>query len=174
MKIGGKQIALFVLAVILLVVGYKHEELAALWKGNTTIISTPTPSISPGEDVKDAFISTSLPFDSNRLERDRARAKTKELYQTITTDTNAADSTVSDAYNKIILLTTQAEQESKVESLIREKGFADAYACFSDLGEIDVLIKAETLTETQVTQIADIIVRYTGLDYSTIHVRKVA
>lgn len=176
MKIGTKQIALLAVAVALLVVGYKHEELANLWKGNAVVETTPSPGIgvNPGEDAQDAFVNTGLPFDSNRLERDSARAKTKEIFQAIVTDANATESTKTDAYESIVTLTLQAEQESKVEGLIREKGFTDAYACFSDLGEIDVLVKAESLNETQVTQIADIIVRHTGLDYWAIHIRKVA
>ncbi len=177
MKIGTKQIALLAVAVTLLVVGYKHEELSNLWKGNTAAEATSTPESSAGggeEDTQDVFVNTGLPFDANRLDRDSARAKTKETYAAITTAENASDTTKMEAYDKIIDLTQQAEQEIKVEGLIREKGFTDAYACFSDLGEMDVLIKTTELTETQVTQIADIIVRYTGLDYSAIHIRKVA
>lgn len=166
MKIGAKQITLFVVAALLIVVGFKHESLNALWK---------EPTASPTDDgVKDVFVSTGLPFDSKRLERDSARTKIKEQYQMITMDTHATDAAVTQAYDRIILLTQQAEQETKIEGLIREKGFSDAYVCFSDLGEIDVLIKSDALTEQQVTQVADIIARHTGLEYSAIHVRKVA
>ena len=172
MKIGTKQVALLVVAAALLLVGYNHEALANLWKGNTVEEATPSPSTE--QEAQDAFVNNSLPFDKNRLERDTARGKAKEAYEAIAADSNASNITKAEAYENIMQLTQQAEQETQIEGLIREKGFADAYACFSDLGEIDVLIKAKSLNEIQVTQVADIIVRHTGLDYSVIHIRKVA
>lgn len=184
MKIGTKQIALFAVALTLLVVGYKHEELATLWKGNAVVEATPMPSgpVQQGDqsntqgdgDTQDVFVHSSLPFATNRLERDSARAKTKETYEGIVSDQNASENTRTEAYDKLMELAQQAESETKVEGLIREKGFADAFVCFSALGELDILVKAEQLTEIQVAQIADIIVRYTNLDYSAIHIRKVA
>ena len=172
MKIGTKQVALLAVAVALLVVGYKHEALANLWKGNTVVETTPGPTTD--QNVQDAFVNMSLPFDKNRLERDAARGKAKEAYEAIAADVNASNATKTEAYESIMQLTQQTERETKLEGLIREKGFEDAYVCFSDLGEIDVLVKAKSLDEMQVTQVADMIVRYTGLDYSVIHIRKVA
>lgn len=180
MKIGTRQIALFVVALTLLVVGYKHEELATLWKGNAVVEATPTPITSgangdtPSGDTQNVFVNSSLPFATNRLERDSARAKTQETYESIVSDQNASEDTKAAAYDNLMELAQQAESETKVEGLIREKGFADAFVCFSVLGELDVLVKTESLTETQVAQIADIIVRYTNLEYSAIHIRKVA
>lgn len=184
MKIGTKQILLFVVALTLLVVGYKHEELANLWSDKKVLDTTPTPGSTAASDntqsddtqngAQDVFVNSTLPFATNRLERDSARAKAQETYESIVADQNASEDTKAEAYNQLLTSAQQAESESKVEGLIREKGFKDAFVCFSALGELDVLVKAETLTEIQVAQIADIIVRYTDLDYSAIHIRKVA
>ena len=53
------------------------------------------------------------------------------------------------------------EKELTVESLLKAKGFADA-AVTLHRGAVNVILSAESLTEEQVAQVLDIVMRETG------------
>lgn len=180
MKVGTKQIILLVMAVALIAVGFKYNDITGFLKGNTAPAQG-NPQETGGKDKegegaeeKDAFVPSSLFFASKRLDRDTARSKTKETYDNITKDGNVTEAAKTEAYNKIMELAKMSESETQVEGLIRDKGFKDAYVCYSDIGELEVQVNTDTLTEEQVVQITDILIRYTDVDYSGIHIRKVA
>ena len=182
MKTGTKQVVLFIFAISLIFIGYKHAEILSFFKGEPTLDSsgniqssgnnTPMPPESTGD--KSASASAALHFSNSRLERDVARSRAKEALEGITKDSVATAEIKNSAYEKIIQMTEFSVSETKIESLVREKGFSDAYACFNEIGEIDVLVKTDSLSEEQVAQIADIILRHSNLDYKDIHIRKVA
>jgi len=174
MKIGTKQIILFVIALGLITVGFKHTEIMNYINGrevsNQTEDNDKEDEVSGASDVNGA--PAGLAFSAKRLERDTARGKTKEIYENITKDSNAAEQTKSEAYKKIVELAETVENESKAESMIREKGFVDGFLWLSEKGELEVMIKTETLNEEQVVQITDVIMRYLDVEYSDIHIRK--
>ncbi len=172
MKVGTKHIILFVLAISLIAVGYMRNEIIGFFKGDPDTSEVNKDKNDDGSE--DALSTNTLYFSSNRLERDTSRGKVKETYENITKDTNAGEDVKTEAYEKIMKLAETAECETKIEGLIREKGFSDAYVCFNDQGEVDIMIKAENLTQEQVTQVADIVIRYSEADFSDIHIRNVA
>ena len=53
------------------------------------------------------------------------------------------------------------EKEMTIESLLKAKGFADAAVTLHS-GSINVILSAESLSEEQVAQVLDIILRETG------------
>jgi len=168
MKIGKKHIILFILAVSLLIIGYKYTEIKNLING------PPDGDVSAGTVTPRNDTQSSMYFSKNRLERDTLRSKTKEIYELITKDKNTAPELKNEVYEKIISLSELSMLEIKIEGLIREKGYNDAFAVFNDSGEIDVLVKSPSLESAQVAQIADIIIRQSGLEYKNIHIRRVA
>ena len=170
MKIGTKHIVLFVVALSFVVIGYKYNDIANLLNSNTGI-NSPGSTDSEGDDAEDVFVESMLYFSENRLERDTNRGRIKETLEAITKDENASGEVKAEAYEKIIDLGELKSIETNIEGLIREKGFADAYACFSDHGEMDVLIKTDSLTEEQVVRVTDIIIRHSNLEYKDIHIR---
>ena len=189
MKIGKKHIILFVIAIALLIVGYKYNEFADILNGGSNQEAFGGTAGATGNKTDgnvgnnvgantntntDANTQSTLYFSKNRLDRDVARSKTKETFEVITKDEKANPNLKSEAYEKIITMAEAAALETKIEGLIREKGFNDAFVEFNEQGDADVLINAPSLNEQQVTQITDIIVRQSELDYKNIYIRRVA
>ena len=105
--------------------------------------------------------STSLGFfASYREERDNVR--TQELaYLDAIVSQGADEATLSDAQRQKLDLINCMELELTVENLVRGKGFEDAIVSMH-AGSVNVIVGAETLSDEQVAQILDIVLRETG------------
>ena len=99
-------------------------------------------------------------FAAYRDERDSVR--TQELAYLDAIVAQGADSeTLSDAQQQKLELVNAMETELTVENLVRAKGFSDVIVSFHK-GNISVVVGAETLSDEQVAQILDIVLRETG------------
>ena len=72
------------------------------------------------------------------------------------------ESQKQDAVNGMIELTQISEKETSAEILLEAKGFTGAVVSISD-NMVDVVVGGETLTDAQLAQIEDIIIRKTGV-----------
>lgn len=122
-----------------------------------------TPAQANAEDVSQASSSGVVQmgfFDSFRSERDTAR--TQEIAYIDSIIEQGADAeTMADAQQQKLSIVDGMEKEMTIESLLKAKGFADA-AVTLHAGSVNVILSAETLSEEQVAQVFDIIVRETG------------
>ena len=99
-------------------------------------------------------------FDSFRSERDAAR--TQEIAYIDSIIEQGADAeTMADAQQQKLSIVDNMEKEMTIESLLKAKGFADA-AVTLHAGSVNVILSAEALSDEQVAQVLDIIVRETG------------
>lgn len=99
-------------------------------------------------------------FESFRQERDATRAEEIEYLDTIV-EQGADEETLADAQQQKMTIVDNMEKEMTIESLLKAKGFTDAAVTLHD-GSINVVLQAETLTDEQVAQVLDIIIRETG------------
>ena len=65
-----------------------------------------------------------------------------------------------------------ADKEMKIEALIKKEGFEDVIAFFADDGSIDIIVKAPSLSQAQVSQITDIVTRHAGVELDKITVKQ--
>ena len=182
MKTKGK-ILLLVLAVTLIVVGFWYNDIVSFLSGGegdggnngsgggNSSSATSSPN-SDGEGSES--VDLSLYFSRNRIERNASRSRLRETLETVTRDESAPDDVKSEAHEKIILLARQANTENQLEGLIRQRGFADVFVSFSDIGELEVIVNADSLNEEQVVQISEIIRRNTGVEFKDMSIRHVA
>ena len=99
-------------------------------------------------------------FASYRDERDSVR--TQELAYLDAIVAQGADTeTLSDAQQQKLELVNAMETELTVENLVRAKGFSDVIVSIHK-GNVSVVVGAETLSDEQVAQILDIVLRETG------------
>ncbi len=99
-------------------------------------------------------------FAAYRDERDSVR--TQELAYLDAIVAQGADTeTLSDAQQQKLELVNAMETELTVENLVRAKGFSDVIVSIHK-GNISVVVSAETLSDEQVAQILDIVLRETG------------
>ena len=99
-------------------------------------------------------------FANYREERDSVR--TQELAYLDAIVAQGADAeTLADAQRSKLDLVNAMETELTVENLVRAKGFSDVIVSIHQ-GNVNVVVGADTLSDEQVAQILDIVLRETG------------
>ena len=128
---------------------------------------------NPGEAV---MVSNSISadyFSSAKLTREQTRAKNKETLLDIINDSSIASADKQSAIKQVARITKISEKESAAELMLQAKGFDDAMVSISE-GNADVVVSSEGLTEQQIAQIEDIVVRKTGIDAANIVITPVS
>ena len=99
-------------------------------------------------------------FDMYRSERDSVR--TQELaYLDAIVAQGGDEATLSEAQKQKMTLVDCMESELNTENLIRAKGFEEVIVSIHN-GSVNVIVDADALTDEQVAQILDIVLRQTG------------
>lgn len=99
-------------------------------------------------------------FANYREERDNVR--TQELAYLDAIVAQGADAeTLADAQRSKLDLVNAMETELTVENLVRAKGFSDVIVSIHQ-GNVNVVVGADSLSDEQVAQILDIVLRETG------------
>lgn len=124
----------------------------------------PIDSESVGEAV---LTNASITLSQAKLNREQTRSKAKEMLLEIINSESLSEDAKKDAVNKMISMTEQMEKETAAETQLAAKGFQDSIVSISE-DSVDVTISKESLTDTQRTQIEDIIMRKTGCELQNI------
>ncbi|MGN1014875.1 MAG: SpoIIIAH-like family protein [Butyricicoccus sp.] len=129
--------------------------------GTTAKDSAPT--------VSDTSTSEDDPFAEARLNRQTARDQALSILKETVSSDDATEQAKEEASKQISEIASNSVKESKIESLIQNKGYTDAVVYIED-GTIHACVKSEggKLSETDAAKIADIIVSETGADLSSI------
>lgn len=138
-----------------------------------------------GSDITDKDLETIQQtggfFAELRMERDKARSKQKDELASIVKATASADGTVAasaattslQAQEQLLDIIRRSEAESTIETLVKQIGFEDALAYMSETKNVDVLVKAESLSAQEVAQISDIVVRHADVTMDKVTVKNV-
>jgi len=110
-------------------------------------------------------------FVQAKLDRETIRSRQKEELQEITELKDAPKESVAKAHEEYLALIKRSEIEATIESLIRQRGFEDVVAILGTNGSVDLIVKADNLSQDQTAQISDIVVRHTGVGMDAIHIR---
>ncbi len=114
-----------------------------------------------GVQAVDSPVAGTDYFESFREERESVRAlELQYLDEIIATSASDAE-TLADAEAQKLSVIKNMEAEFTVENLVRAKGFRDAAVTFHS-GTVNVVVDADSLSEEQVAQILDIVLRETG------------
>ncbi len=109
-------------------------------------------------------------FIQAKLEREQARAKQKDMLTEMINNENLETAQKSEFAKNMLTLQERIEKETAAESMIKSKGFSEAYVRIDD-ETVDVVVdSAEQLTEKQAAQIEDIVKRKTGLPSDKIRI----
>lgn len=100
-------------------------------------------------------------FTELRLKRDNENAKTLPTYQTIIDDPNTAKEQKETMIQKFKTLTSNTENEKKIEAQLQGKGYEDSFCQIAE-AKVTVYVKAkENLTDKQAKEIKNIVVGFT-------------
>ena len=121
---------------------------------------------TPGEAVYTSTQAVSS-LSAVKLLKEQTRAKNKETLLEIINSTSLDESQKQDAVDGMIKITEISEKETAAEILLESKGFAGAVVSISG-NMADVVVSADTLTDAQLAQIEDIVIRKTGISAENI------
>ena len=123
------------------------------------------------EAVNTTTVETAY-FKQARANRETARAESLQTLQELVNDVNSSQAVIDDATQKILAVVQAGEQESKIESLVKAKGFADCVAYIEGVN-CNVVVQAETLTTAQVLQITEIITAQSAVKSENIKISSI-
>lgn len=108
-------------------------------------------------------------ISSAKKERNETREDAIEELEEIVKDAKSKDSVKTAAVEKLAVLTGRMESEASIEALLKAKGFSEVLAVIGD-SDINIIIKTDSLTESQTMQISDIATSQTGLSLDKVKI----
>ena len=106
--------------------------------------------------------STSQFIVSAKLEREQMRASNKQTLLDIINNVNISEAEKTAASEKMVAITTSSEKEVAAELMLEAKGFNNVIVSILN-DKVDVVVERESLTETEIAQIEDIVTRKTEI-----------
>ncbi|MDR1700489.1 MAG: SpoIIIAH-like family protein [Lachnoclostridium sp.] len=137
-----------------------QEEALAISEGAITDATEESSKDNAGEAVMVGNSVAGSYFESAKLSREQTRAKNKETLMQLANSKNATNKQKESAMNEIVNMTTISEKETATENLLAAKSFENVIVSIVE-DSVDVVVDAEELTEQQIAQIADIVMRKT-------------
>lgn len=133
------------------------------------------------EDKKDAQTNTEINeptkdngnyFVDTRLQKQKQRDETKETLQTSINSDKVTKEEKTKLTSQLSTLVTQVENENKIESLVKAKGFADCVV-FLDGEKANIVVKSDGLSAEQAAQIKDILLQNSKVAVENIRIVEV-
>lgn len=128
---------------------------------------------NPGEAVMVSNTIGADYFTNAKLNREQTRAKNKETLMEIVNNEALGSADKKAAVDEIAQITKYSEKESDAEILLEAKGFSGSMVSINE-GNVDVVVDATELTDSQMAQIVDIVKRKTGISAEKIVITPVS
>ncbi|MEA5084263.1 MAG: SpoIIIAH-like family protein [Lachnospiraceae bacterium] len=129
---------------------------------------------SPDDDTGAAIFvnateDTSTYFVQAKLDREQSRAKQKDMLTEMINNEKLDSNQKADFAAGMLELQQRIEKETAAETMIKAKGFNEAYVRIDD-ETVDVVVSSENLSDSQLAQIEDIVKRKTGVSADKIRI----
>lgn len=108
-----------------------------------------------------------------RIEREANRSEYTEDCMAIIENTESSQSDVLSAQDKILSVNSMIENEDALESALKNRGYEDVFVEFSDEGNVDVVLVAKNVSESEIETIATVIYSESGISSESLTVSSV-
>lgn len=112
---------------------------------------------------------TSNYFEETRIQRDRMYSETLETYQKLIDSNQTPVEQKAIAVQEVSNLTSKKNSIMIAENLVKNKGFKNV-VILENNGNVNVIVKATSLTQEQISQIQNIVERELNVDLSNISI----
>ena len=145
---------------------------------NYILYRSPADNLSPVDgdlgntDLNDTLNSdknTSDYFSQTALSRKQARDASLEILQAVAQSDSALPEAIEAALADIAQIAKDIENESKIETLIKAKGFTECIAVIND-NSATIIVKTDGLLASEVAQINEIVYEQAGILPSALHI----
>ena len=143
------------------------EETGALVENTPENIETVTENTVSETSVP--AVSDNQYFAESKLEREKMYSQMLESYQKIINNSQISDKQKAISQNEIKKINDTKNAIMISENLLKNKGFEDLII-FVNGDSISIVIKAKELTQEQIAQVQNIIVRELKADIENIHI----
>lgn len=134
---------------------------------NSQISGNNTSTETSAKATNDA--DSSKYFTESKLERENMYSEMLESYQSILANSDISAEQKSTSQKEISNINSQKNAIMIAENLIKNKGFSDV-VIFVNNESVSVVVKAETLNESEIAQIQSIIQRELNANVENIHI----
>ncbi len=143
------------------------------FKNNERIISESTRDVieSSGSTYVSGFFEEVDFFSQAKLDREISQSKTKVAIHDLLASSNITADLEDKVEEKLNRLVTVAEAETKIETLVNEKGYKEVFVAIGEDGSMDIVVNAPSLSQSEVSQIADIASRHANIPIQNIHIK---
>lgn len=107
--------------------------------------------------VSSASIANETYFTVAKLARTRSRDEAIDTVATILDNENLSEADKTEASSKALAISDIIETESRIENLVKAKGFTDCMAYLTETSA-NIVVKSDGLTQDEATQIKNIVV----------------
>jgi stage III sporulation protein AH len=114
------------------------------------------------QDTLDKDENTSDYFAQTVFSRQQARDEALEVLQAVATNSSALPEAVDAALADIAQIAKDIDSESKIETLVKAKGFEECIAVISG-GKATIIVQTDGLLASEVAQINDIVYSQSGI-----------
>jgi stage III sporulation protein AH len=114
------------------------------------------------QDTLDKDENTSDYFAQTVFSRQQARDEALEVLQAVATNSSALPEAVDAALADIAQIAKDIDSESKIETLVKAKGFEECIAVISE-DSATVIVKTDGLLASEVAQINEIVYEQSGI-----------
>ncbi len=124
-----------------------------------------------GEPSDDEVLSVGVNgyFSSAKANRELTRLESIELLKETIENVKSDEATKVAAVERLAILTKRSEDENAIETLVKAKDFSNVIAIIGD-NSVSVIVEGETLLDSEVQQIKDIVVGQTGISLEKIKI----
>lgn len=145
----------------------------AVYVDNMTGGAANTDETALAEDGSESSVADSDNdyFVQARIDKEAIRSKQKEELKELTSSTNTSDEIAAKAQQEFLDLVRRSEIEATIESLIKQRGIEDAVVIFCSTGTVDLVVKADSLSQSETAQLSDIVMRHAGVEMKDIHIK---
>lgn len=122
------------------------------------------------EKEKDVVKNNESAFEQAKIERDQMRSRSREQLEAAVA---ASSDTIvsSEAQQSLLELTETENLESKVESLLSQKGYKQTMVYIGTDDSMDIVVNSKNITSADAAGIADTASRHSGIDVSDIVIK---
>ena len=126
---------------------------------------------TPGEAVFTSTRAVST-LSAAKLLKEQTRARNKEALEEIMNNEILDSAQKEEAVANMVAMTDRSEKEMEAEILLSAKGFSETVVSIGE-NSVDVVVCADTLTDAQLAQIMDIVMRKTKVEAKNIIISQV-
>ena len=139
-------------------------------------ITPPAPFASDDtmEVVADATLVNAMVDDGTffvqaRLDREQSRARQREVLLELINNENITQEVRAQSAENMLTIQRRIEKESAAEALIESRGFNEVFVRIGDYS-VDVVVNKNNLTDSELAQIEDVIMRKVGVESDMIRI----